>query len=53
MLYTLDEGNKDKSFYSTLNNTLSSGKYEKIKMFLKIFIKLLALIKFKAIMSYK
>ena len=51
--YTLDEGNKDKSFYSILNDTLRTGKYEKIKMFLEIFSKLLELIKFKAIMSYK
>ena len=51
--YILDEGSKDKSFYSILNDTLRSGDYEKIKMFIEIFSKLLELIKFKAIMSYK
>lgn len=37
--YILDEGSKDKSFYSILNDTLRSGDYEKIKMFIEIFSK--------------
>ena len=51
--YTLDEGHKDKSFYSILNDLLKSGDFEKIKKFMEIFAKLRELIEFKAIMSYK
>ena len=51
--YTLDERNKDKSFYSMLNDTLRSGDYEKIKKFMEIFVKLRKLIQSNAIMSYK
>ena len=51
--YTLDEGDKDKSFYSILNDTLRSGDFEKIKKIIEIFVKFLELIKQKAILSYK
>ena len=51
--FTIDEGHKDKSFFAILNNTLRSRNYEKINEFIDIFVKLLELIKYKAIMSYK